>query len=222
MLNQFSRTELLFGSEAITRLQNAHVAVFGIGGVGGYTVEALAREDGVDVGLEVDRLLGGGRQLGKVERGGGRRDSRAAFLELGQHPFRLGQVALARMRRTQHARRIRLYLRRDHRAQRFARAFPGRPRLGQRPLGRRVDEIVHRLDHGGEQRLFRRIMPIEALTRQVRLRRHRLHARPAIAVAAEDGQRRIEDAGAGTVLGRQGRHATNWTIMTLIVNNVRA
>ena len=31
MLNQFSRTELLFGSEAITRLQNAHVAVFGIG-----------------------------------------------------------------------------------------------------------------------------------------------------------------------------------------------
>ena len=43
MLNQFSRTELLFGSEAITRLQNAHVAVFGIGGVGSYTVEALAR-----------------------------------------------------------------------------------------------------------------------------------------------------------------------------------
>ena len=43
MLNQFSRTELLFGSEAITRLQNAHVAVFGIGGVGCYTVEALAR-----------------------------------------------------------------------------------------------------------------------------------------------------------------------------------
>ena len=33
MLNQFSRTELLFGSEAITRLQNTHVAVFGIGGV---------------------------------------------------------------------------------------------------------------------------------------------------------------------------------------------
>lgn len=43
MLNQFSRTELLFGSEAIQRLQNAHVAVFGIGGVGGFTVEALAR-----------------------------------------------------------------------------------------------------------------------------------------------------------------------------------
>lgn len=43
MLNQFSRTELLFGSEAINRLKNAHVAVFGIGGVGGFTVEALAR-----------------------------------------------------------------------------------------------------------------------------------------------------------------------------------
>jgi tRNA A37 threonylcarbamoyladenosine dehydratase len=43
MLNQFSRTELLFGKEAMERLANARVAVFGIGGVGGYTVEALAR-----------------------------------------------------------------------------------------------------------------------------------------------------------------------------------
>lgn len=43
MLNQFSRTELLFGKEAMERLKNARVAVFGIGGVGGYTVEALAR-----------------------------------------------------------------------------------------------------------------------------------------------------------------------------------
>lgn len=43
MLNQFSRTELLFGKEAMERLQNARVAVFGIGGVGGFTVEALAR-----------------------------------------------------------------------------------------------------------------------------------------------------------------------------------
>lgn len=43
MLNQFSRTELLFGREAMERLQNARVAVFGIGGVGGFTVEALAR-----------------------------------------------------------------------------------------------------------------------------------------------------------------------------------
>ena len=43
MLNQFSRTELLLGKENMERLQNARVAVFGIGGVGGYTVEALAR-----------------------------------------------------------------------------------------------------------------------------------------------------------------------------------
>ena len=43
MLNQFSRTELLFGKEAMERLQNSRVAVFGIGGVGGYTVEALVR-----------------------------------------------------------------------------------------------------------------------------------------------------------------------------------
>lgn len=43
MLNQFSRTELLLGKENMERLEHARVAVFGIGGVGGYTVEALAR-----------------------------------------------------------------------------------------------------------------------------------------------------------------------------------
>ena len=43
MLNQFSRTELLLGHEAMEKLANSRVAVFGIGGVGGYTVEALAR-----------------------------------------------------------------------------------------------------------------------------------------------------------------------------------
>lgn len=43
MLNQFSRTELLIGSQAVQKLHAAHVAVFGIGGVGGYVVEALAR-----------------------------------------------------------------------------------------------------------------------------------------------------------------------------------
>lgn len=43
MLNQFSRTELLFGKEAMDRLAASRVAVFGIGGVGGYTVEALVR-----------------------------------------------------------------------------------------------------------------------------------------------------------------------------------
>lgn len=43
MQSQFSRTELLLGSAAMERLQKARVAVFGLGGVGGYTVEALAR-----------------------------------------------------------------------------------------------------------------------------------------------------------------------------------
>lgn len=43
MLTQFSRTELLIGREAMERLSGARVAVFGIGGVGGYVVEALAR-----------------------------------------------------------------------------------------------------------------------------------------------------------------------------------
>lgn len=43
MLNQFSRTELLLGKESMELLQGARVAIFGIGGVGGYTAEALAR-----------------------------------------------------------------------------------------------------------------------------------------------------------------------------------
>ena len=43
MQDQFSRTRLLFGPEGMEKLKSSHVAVFGIGGVGGYTVEALAR-----------------------------------------------------------------------------------------------------------------------------------------------------------------------------------
>lgn len=43
MLNQFSRTQLLLGPEAMEKLKNARVAVFGIGGVGGYVCEALVR-----------------------------------------------------------------------------------------------------------------------------------------------------------------------------------
>ncbi len=42
-MGKFSRTELLLGEQAMERLKNARVAVFGIGGVGGYVVEALAR-----------------------------------------------------------------------------------------------------------------------------------------------------------------------------------
>ena len=42
-MNEFIRTELLLGAQAIEKLKNSRVAVFGVGGVGGYAVEALAR-----------------------------------------------------------------------------------------------------------------------------------------------------------------------------------
>ena len=43
MENQFTRTEMLIGNDAVEKLKQAHVAVFGVGGVGSYVVEALAR-----------------------------------------------------------------------------------------------------------------------------------------------------------------------------------
>ena len=43
MINQFSRTELLIGDDGVDKLKNSRVAVFGVGGVGGYVAEALAR-----------------------------------------------------------------------------------------------------------------------------------------------------------------------------------
>lgn len=43
MLNQFSRTELLIGKSGVEEIKKSKVAVYGIGGVGSYTVEALAR-----------------------------------------------------------------------------------------------------------------------------------------------------------------------------------
>lgn len=43
MQNQFIRTELIFGLENMKKLREARIAVFGVGGVGGYVVEALAR-----------------------------------------------------------------------------------------------------------------------------------------------------------------------------------
>ena len=42
-MEKFLRTEMLLGKEAVEKLKNSRVAVFGIGGVGGYVVEALAR-----------------------------------------------------------------------------------------------------------------------------------------------------------------------------------
>lgn len=53
MSDQFARTRLLLGEEAVENLRRAKVAVFGIGGVGGYAVEALARS-GVGAFLLVD------------------------------------------------------------------------------------------------------------------------------------------------------------------------
>ena len=52
-MNPFSRTCLLLGDAAMEKLKNSHVAVFGLGGVGGYTVEALARS-GVGVFTLID------------------------------------------------------------------------------------------------------------------------------------------------------------------------
>lgn len=43
MSEEFSRTELLLGAPALERLKNSRVAIFGVGGVGGYVTEALAR-----------------------------------------------------------------------------------------------------------------------------------------------------------------------------------
>jgi len=43
MLNQFSRTQLLLGEQAMEKLKNSRVAIFGVGGVGGYVCEALVR-----------------------------------------------------------------------------------------------------------------------------------------------------------------------------------
>ena len=70
MLNQFSRTELLLGHDAMEKLAGCRVAVFGIGGVGGYTVEALARS-GVGALDLIDAVGGDPKQahhfLRKVE-----------------------------------------------------------------------------------------------------------------------------------------------------------
>ena len=43
MINEYSRTELLIGSENMEKLKKASVAVFGVGGVGSHCIEALAR-----------------------------------------------------------------------------------------------------------------------------------------------------------------------------------
>lgn len=65
-MNQFSRTELLIGKENVEKLHNAKIAVFGIGGVGSYIVEALARagvENFVLIDNDVVSLSNINRQL---------------------------------------------------------------------------------------------------------------------------------------------------------------
>ena len=57
MENAFSRTEMLLGEEAMKRLAGSRVAVFGLGGVGGYVVEALARSDVGALDLVDDDLV---------------------------------------------------------------------------------------------------------------------------------------------------------------------
>ena len=61
MIHQFSRTELLLGKEGMERLKKARVAVFGIGGVGGYVVEALVRSgvgaiDLIDDDFDIEKM----------------------------------------------------------------------------------------------------------------------------------------------------------------------
>ena len=56
MINKFSRTELLIGKEKMEKLAKSRVAIFGVGGVGGYVVEALARS-GVGTLDLIDAML---------------------------------------------------------------------------------------------------------------------------------------------------------------------
>ena len=46
MINEFSRTEMLIGTEGMSKLKNSTVAVFGVGGVGSHAAEALAVRGG--------------------------------------------------------------------------------------------------------------------------------------------------------------------------------
>ena len=56
MDNEFSRLQMLVGEEALNKLKAAHVAVFGIGGVGGYVAEALARSGISNLDLIINAL----------------------------------------------------------------------------------------------------------------------------------------------------------------------
>ena len=77
MLNQFSRTELLLGKKAMQVLEKSRVVIFGVGGVGGYVAEALARsglgcidlvdDDKVVSPISIVRLSQPEKQLGNIK-----------------------------------------------------------------------------------------------------------------------------------------------------------
>ena len=57
MHEQFLRTEMVLGQPALERLQSAHVAVFGLGGVGSYAAEILARSGKVTLYLTKSQIF---------------------------------------------------------------------------------------------------------------------------------------------------------------------
>ena len=57
MREQFLRTEMILGSEAVERLRSSHVAVFGLGGVGSYAVEACCDSWGHKESDMTERLI---------------------------------------------------------------------------------------------------------------------------------------------------------------------
>ena len=77
MLDQFSRTELIIGEDAVKKLQNSKVAVFGIGGVGSFVVEGLARagigkfilvdKDEIDITNLNRQIIATHKTIGKVK-----------------------------------------------------------------------------------------------------------------------------------------------------------
>ena len=94
MHEQFLRTEMVLGQPALERLQNAHVAVFGLGGVGSYAAEILARsgvgeltlvdQDTVSV-TNINRQLCPPLHRGPVQ-GGGHRPPLPGHLPQRRHP----------------------------------------------------------------------------------------------------------------------------------------
>ena len=67
-MDKLIRTKMLLGEEALEKLARSRVAVFGVGGVGGYVVEALARGGigAIDV-IDSDTVVGAGSVLGEAK-----------------------------------------------------------------------------------------------------------------------------------------------------------